>query len=149
MLQAHLEESSVLQIVLGYLEERGYISSMRCLEKETGISNSPSDDDLSYVRELVLDGRFEDVLRFLQPIIQSSSIIFQLKRQQFLERLSQGDSSTTSLSSAVVGIVQELRDLKSLCDKEEFNNLWYVVVLFLTSLNTNTQTPHEQVHVNS
>ena len=126
MLQAHLEESSVLQIVLGYLEERGYISSMRCLEKETGISNSPSDDDLSYVRELVLDGRFEDVLRFLEPIIQSSSIIFQLKRQQFLERLSQGDSSTTSLSSAVVGIVQELRDLKSLCDKEEFNNLWYV-----------------------
>ena len=126
MLQAHLEESSVLQIVLGYLEERGYISTMRCLEKETGISNSPSDDDLSYVRELVLDGRFEDVLRFLQPIIQSSSIIFQLKRQQFLERLSQGDSSTTSLSSAVVGIVQELRDLKSLCDKEEFNNLWYV-----------------------
>ena len=126
MLQAHLEESSVLQIILGYLEERGYISSMRCLEKETGISNSPSDDDLSYVRELVLDGRFEDVLRFLQPIIQSSSIIFQLKRQQFLERLQQGDSSTTSLSSAVVGIVQELRDLKSLCDKEEFNNLWYV-----------------------
>ena len=126
MLQAHLEESSVLQIVLGYLEERGYISSMRCLEKETGISNSPSDDDLSYVRELVLDGRFEDVLRFLQPIIQSSSIIFQLKRQQFLERLQQGDSSTKSLSSAVVGIVQELRDLKSLCDKEEFNNLWYV-----------------------
>ena len=126
MLQAHLEESSVLQIVLGYLEERGYISTMRCLEKETGISNSPSDDDLSYVRELVLDGRFEDVLRFLEPIIQSSSIIFQLKRQQFLERLSQGDSSTTSLSSAVVGIVQELRDLKSLCDKEEFNNLWYV-----------------------
>ena len=126
MLQAHLEESSVLQIILGYLEERGYISTMRCLEKETGISNSPSDDDLSYVRELVLDGRFEDVLRFLQPIIQSSSIIFQLKRQQFLERLSQGDSSTTSLSSAVVGIVQELRDLKSLCDKEEFNNLWYV-----------------------
>ena len=126
MLQAHLEESSVLQIVLGYLEERGYISTMRCLEKETGISNSPSDDDLSYVRELVLDGRFEDVLRFLEPIIQSSSIIFQLKRQQFLERLQQGDSSTTSLSSAVVGIVQELRDLKSLCDKEEFNNLWYV-----------------------
>ena len=126
MLQAHLEESSVLQIILGYLEERGYISSMRCLEKETGISNSPSDDDLSYVRELVLDGRFEDVLRFLEPIIQSSSIIFQLKRQQFLERLQQGDSSTTSLSSAVVGIVQELRDLKSLCDKEEFNNLWYV-----------------------
>ena len=100
---------------------------MISLEKETGISNFPStDDDLSYVRELVLDGRFEDVLRFLQPIIQSSSIIFQLKRQQFLERLSQGDSSTTSLSSAVVGIVQELRDLKSLCDKEEFNNLWYV-----------------------
>ena len=130
MLQAHLEESSVLQIVLGYLEERGYISSMRCLEKETGISNSPSDDDLSYVRELVLDGRFEDVLRFLEPIIQSSSIIFQLKRQQFLERLQQGDSSTTSLSSAVVGIVQELRDLKSLCDKEEFNNLWYCSFTF-------------------
>ena len=130
MLQAHLEESSVLQIVLGYLEERGYIYTMRCLEKETGISNSPSDDDLSYVRELVLDGRFEDVLRFLEPIIQSSSIIFQLKRQQFLERLSQGDSSTTSLSSAVVGIVQELRDLKSLCDKEEFNNLWYCSFTF-------------------
>ena len=130
MLQAHLEESSVLQIVLGYLEERGYISTMRCLEKETGISNSPSDDDLSYVRELVLDGRFEDVLRFLEPIIQSSSIIFQLKRQQFLERLQQGDSSTTSLSSAVVGIVQELRDLKSLCDKEEFNNLWYCSFTF-------------------
>ena len=132
MLQAHLEESSVLQIVLGYLEERGYISTMRCLEKETGISNSPSDDDLSYVRELVLDGRFEDVLRFLEPIIQSSSIIFQLKRQQFLERLQQGDSSSSSssLSSAVVGIVQELRDLKSLCDKEEFNNLWYCSFTF-------------------
>eukprot|EP00938_MAST-03A_sp_MAST-3A-sp1_P002027 g2027.t1 len=133
MLQAHLEESTVLQLILSYLEERGYISSMISLEKETGISNFPStDDDLSYVRELVLDGRFEDVLRFLEPIVQSSSVKFQLKRQQFLERLQQGDSSSSSsssLSSAVVGIVQELRDLKSLCDKEEFNNLWYMLTL--------------------
>ena len=134
MLQAHLEESTVLQLILSYLEERGYISSMISLEKETGISNFPStDDDLSYVRELVLDGRFEDVLRFLEPIVQSSSVKFQLKRQQFLERLQQGDSSSSSsssLSSAVVGIVQELRDLKSLCDKEEFNNLWYCSFTF-------------------
>ena len=137
MLQIHLEEESVLKVILRYLEERGYAKSMRCLEKETGVlTEDETDEDLSYLRELVLDGRFQDAIAFLEPMLLEhqdiqQKIMFQLKRQQFLERL-HGNSSVevgSSLSSAVIGIVQELQGLRELCDKEEFNSLWYTLTL--------------------
>jgi len=138
MIQVHLDESSVLKLIVGFLSERGYAKSSRCLEKETGISFLHEEDpDLTYLRDTILDARFSDCESFLEPIIQQDSslrrkVMFQLKRQQFLERLYDSSSLSSlesSLSSAVVSVVQQLQQIRDLCDASEFNSLWYTLTL--------------------
>ncbi len=38
------------------------------LERETGVINGSFSDDLLFLRQLILDGQWDDVLEFIQPL---------------------------------------------------------------------------------
>ena len=41
---------------------------MLSLERETGVINAIVSDDMLFLRQLILDGQWDDVLEFIQPL---------------------------------------------------------------------------------
>ena len=87
-LQVVVDESELVRILANFLEERGYVESMRCVEKETGVVSEIFDEDLGYFRSLLLDGRWDDALSFVDVFEEQSDydrrlIRFNIKKQQF------------------------------------------------------------------
>lgn len=64
-----LSESDVIHLLLEFLSSRGLTSSQVELERETSIVNEViTSPDLIFLRSLIVDGRWEDVTEFLQPL---------------------------------------------------------------------------------
>eukprot|EP00939_MAST-03C_sp_MAST-3C-sp1_P002089 g2089.t1 len=137
-LQVVVDESELVRLMANFLEERGYVESMRCIERETGVVSEIFDEDLGYFRSLLLDGRWDDALSFVDVFEEQSDydqklIRFNIKKQQFLELVHAGQQQNigigSTVSSAVVEFVKELQQLRELCGKEEFNALWQILTL--------------------
>lgn len=85
----------------------------------------------------MLDGRWEDAQDFVSPFAAKApgfdvgKVMFQLKRQKFLELV--GGSSARP---EVMELVDGLKQLEGHCSKQEFNNLCYCL-----TLNTLTGEP--------
>ena len=62
----HLKEAEVVKIILDFLCSRGFHISMRALERESGLVNGLFSDDVLFLRHLILDGQWDDVLQFIQ-----------------------------------------------------------------------------------
>ncbi|CAG0882118.1 unnamed protein product [Cyprideis torosa] len=63
-----LKESDVIKMTLEFLQNRDLHISQLSLERETGVINAHYSDDLLFLRQLILDGQWEDVLEFVQPL---------------------------------------------------------------------------------
>lgn len=64
-----LSESDVIHLLLEFLSSRGLTSAQVELERETGIVNEViASPDLIFLRSLIVDGRWDDVTEFLQPL---------------------------------------------------------------------------------
>ena len=70
----NLKEAEVVKIILEFLNARGFHITMRALERESGLVNGLFSDDVLFLRHLVLDGQWEDVLQFIQ--VSSSVNVF-------------------------------------------------------------------------
>ncbi len=51
------------------------------LERESGVINGSFSDDLLFLRQLILDGQWEDTIEFIQPLASLPS--FQYKTFQY------------------------------------------------------------------
>ena len=111
-----LAESEVIHLVLEYLGSRKLTGSQLELEKETGIINeiilSP---DLVFLRNLVLDGRWEDVLEFLQPLEEAfrsfpgKKVRGTIFKYCFLENMLASHHSSAAISPETnAGLLKEL-----------------------------------------
>lgn len=49
-----------------YLRRRGYVSAMRALESESKVRAENLGEDAAFLRELVLDGRWEDAITLIK-----------------------------------------------------------------------------------
>ena len=93
MVKIHLKKKDVLLTVLEFLKSNGYVESMRCLEHESGLSVDNYGNDLDFLRELVLDGQWEDAENFVSPLRKKAGesgfnferVMFELRKQRFLE----------------------------------------------------------------
>ena len=85
------DEHELLRGVAHYLESRGHIRAMWALEKESGVSAQGHGRDVAFVRELLMDGAFEEAQLFLKPLQGSltseeyGEAVFVVRRQQFLQ----------------------------------------------------------------
>lgn len=66
--QLSLAEEDVVRLTLEFLHNRGLHISQLSLERETGLVNGAYSDDVLFLRQLILDGQWEDVLEFIQPL---------------------------------------------------------------------------------
>ena len=50
-------------------QNRSLNISMLSVERETGVINGIFSDDMLFLRQLILDGQWDDVIDFIQPLI--------------------------------------------------------------------------------
>ncbi len=133
----------MLKLVLEFLNSRNLHVSMRTLEKESGIVNNCYPDDVLFLRELILDGDWDEVLLFAQPFqnlngFNSKQFKYVILKQKFIELLSMkshivGKKSTNTIEE----VMQTLNQLEETCpSKEEYSNLcWLLTVPNLIERN--------------
>ncbi|VDL72835.1 unnamed protein product [Nippostrongylus brasiliensis] len=66
--QLSLKEKEILKAILEFLEIRGLHITQLSLERETGVINGKYSDDLLFLRQLILDGQWDNALDFVEPL---------------------------------------------------------------------------------
>ncbi|KAF2353660.1 CTLH C-terminal LisH motif, partial [Trinorchestia longiramus] len=84
MPSAHLtlREEDVIRLSLEFLQNRALHITQLSLERESGVINGNYSDDALFLRQLILDGQWDDALEFVQPLQAMES--FNNKKFHFL-----------------------------------------------------------------
>ncbi|TSY27767.1 WD repeat-containing protein 47 [Bagarius yarrelli] len=64
----NIKEVEIIKVILDFLHSRKLHISMLALEKESGVINGLYSDDMLFLRQLILDGQWDEVLQFIQPL---------------------------------------------------------------------------------
>lgn len=88
----NLTERDIIKLIIEFLQSRELNISQLDLERETGVINSQYSDDVLFLRQLVLDGQWDDVLEFIAPLKQipafdAKQFTFIVMKHQYLELL--------------------------------------------------------------
>lgn len=131
-----VREEDLLKLVLDFLTSRSFNVSMRTLEKESGVVNSPYTDDILFLRELILDGDWEEVLLFAQPFeglkqFDSKQFKYLILKQKFLELLSlKSHIVGKQAANSIEDVMKTLNLLEETCpSKEEYSNLCWLLTV--------------------
>ena len=109
-------------MILDYLYNNNLIDSLITLENETNISLFSYNKEISFLRKLIIDGIWDEVINFLSPLKENKNFNFQLANyyirfQEFFEASENNDNiSKETLES-------KLLNLKKACNKEQFNEV--------------------------
>ncbi|BET02765.1 CTLH [Nesidiocoris tenuis] len=136
-----LREEDVIRLALEFLHNRELHISQLSLERESGVINGNYSDDVFYLRQLILDGQWDDVLEFIQPL--EALPAFEMKRFQYtilkhkyVELLcikSEAGAmmgAGASVDTAVEEVVKVLQELEKVAPtKEEYSNLCLLLTL--------------------
>lgn len=148
-MQFQCNEDDICRMVMGYLKERRLFETLTSFQLETGVTEDSSvGKDLAFLQRLILEGRWEDLVLFVQPfrgiISDYEEIELIILRQQFLEALSwQGGGghrhALLPWKPAVDGnsegdldvdaLATMLSSLERLCPPKEFNALCLCLTL--------------------
>lgn len=134
-----LREEDVIRLALEFLDNRQLHISQLSLERETGVINGQFSDDILFLRQLILDGQWDDVIEFIQPLeaLQAFDIkkfCYTILRHKYIEllcikseaggALTAAGQGVNSMEGAVEEVVQVLEQLEKLApSKEEYSNL--------------------------
>lgn len=85
-----LREEDVVKLSCEFLHNRDLHISLATLERETGVINGQYSDDLLFLRQLILDGQWDDVIEFIQPLtslptFNYKGFIFTVLKAKFVE----------------------------------------------------------------
>ena len=152
--QLLLKEEEVIKIILEFLSSRHYHVTMRTLEKESNVFNCDYSDEVFFLRELVLDGDFDEVIDFGKSF--SSSRDFNQKqfnytvlRQKFIELIYMRYhilDKQSNKEQGVNNVMKTLRELEECCpSKEEYSNLCWL--LTVPDLNTHEEFKNWRVDI--
>uniref|UniRef100_A0A3Q0R743 WD repeat domain 47 n=1 Tax=Amphilophus citrinellus TaxID=61819 RepID=A0A3Q0R743_AMPCI len=88
----NVKEVEIIKVILDFLNSRKLHISMLALEKESGVINGLYSDDMLFLRQLVLDGQWDEVLQFIQPLecmdkFDRKRFRYIILKQKFLEAL--------------------------------------------------------------
>ena len=132
-----ISETEVMKLVLEFLTSRHLNISMLSLERETGVINGLYSDDMLFLRQLILDGQWDDVLDFAQPLSTIESFNWKnfqylIYRHKYLELLciksESGQSQSYELT--VEELVKCVNQLEKFCPtKENYSNLCLLLTL--------------------
>uniref|UniRef100_A0AAY4ATB1 CTLH domain-containing protein n=1 Tax=Denticeps clupeoides TaxID=299321 RepID=A0AAY4ATB1_9TELE len=136
----NIKEVEIIKVMLDFLNSRKLHISMLALEKESGVINGLYSDDMLFLRQLVLDGQWDEVLQFIQPL--ESMDKFDRKRfryivlkQKFLEALCVNNAMSAEdepqhLEFTMQEAVKCLHALEEFCpSKEDYSKLCLLLTL--------------------
>ncbi|RNA36206.1 WD G-beta repeat, partial [Brachionus plicatilis] len=88
----NMAEKDIIKLILEFLANRELNIAMLDLERETGIINHQYSDDELFLRQLILDGQWDDAIEFVQPLKQielfdHKQFYFTVLKYQYLELL--------------------------------------------------------------
>ncbi|UJR37530.1 hypothetical protein I4U23_030232 [Adineta vaga] len=130
-----LLERDVVKLVLDFLQQRELYISMLDIERETGIINGSFSEDILFLRQLILDGQWDDVIDFVQPLktiesFEAKQFIYIVLKYQFLELLCLKTEAQIENDLSVEQIVKFLNDLRPFAPNEqEYKKLSFLLTL--------------------
>lgn len=137
-----LREEDIIRISLEFLYNRELHISQLSLERETGVINGVFSDDVLFLRQLVLDGQWDDVLEFIQPLealtaFDMKQFKYTILRHKYIELLcikSEAGGISMAGQSTVEGAVEEVVQVLNLLEKlapskEEYSGLCLLLTL--------------------
>ncbi|XP_033730148.1 WD repeat-containing protein 47-like [Pecten maximus] len=132
-----INEGDVVKLVAEFLENRELNIAMLSLERETGLINGMYSDDLLFLRQLILDGQWDDVIDFIQPLssadgFNGKQLHYLIMKHKYLELLCIKSDPTAmqNYEFTVEEVVKCLNSLEKLCPtKEEYNNMCMLLTL--------------------
>ncbi|XP_053093847.1 WD repeat-containing protein 47b isoform X1 [Pangasianodon hypophthalmus] len=97
----NIKEAEIIKLILDFLNCRKLHISMLALEKESGVINGLYSDDMLFLRQLILDGQWEEVLQFIQPLenidkFDRKRFRYIILKQRFLEALCVNNAMSAS-----------------------------------------------------
>nr|XP_029722120.1 WD repeat-containing protein 47-like isoform X3 [Aedes albopictus] len=138
-----LREEDIVRLALEFLNNRELHISQLSLERETGVINGQYSDDVLFLRQLILDGQWDDVVEFIQPLealqnFDMKQFKYTILRHKYIELLCikseagglGGPPLINNVEGAVEEVVQVLGELEKLCPtKEEYSALCLLLTL--------------------
>ncbi|CAJ0577527.1 unnamed protein product, partial [Mesorhabditis spiculigera] len=130
-------ERDVLKVILEFLELRGFHIAQLALERETGVINGQYSADLLFLRQLIIDGQWDNALDFVEPLKGCDDFDFQafrynITKYKFFEllciKLEPGPMHDNDF--AVEELVECLSDLEHICPSpEDYRHLCAMLTL--------------------
>lgn len=133
----NLREDDVVRLALEFLHHRDLHITQLSLERETGVINGNYADDVLFLRQLILDGQWDDVLEFIQPLstleaFDADKFNYAILRHKYIELLCIRSEikAYNNVENIVDEVVKVLSDLEKLApSKEEYSNLCLLLTL--------------------
>ncbi|KAJ8925200.1 hypothetical protein NQ315_001386 [Exocentrus adspersus] len=133
-----LREEDVVRLTLEFLHNRELHITQLSLERETGVINGCYSDDVLFLRQLILDGQWDDVLEFIQPLealkaFDMRRFSYTILKHKYIELLcikSEANVQGSSVDNAVEEVVKVLNELEKYCpSKEDYSTLCLLLTL--------------------
>ncbi|KAK3913898.1 WD repeat-containing protein 47 [Frankliniella fusca] len=138
-----LREEDVVRLTLEFLQNRQLHISQLSVERETGVINGEYSDDVVFLRQLVLDGQWDDVLEFIQPLEALPSFDmrrfkYAVLRHKYVELLCIKNEAglhgamgaACGMDSAVDEVVKVMKELEKYApSKDEYSQLCLLLTL--------------------
>ncbi|KAG2461559.1 WDR47 protein, partial [Polypterus senegalus] len=136
----NIKEVEIIKLILDFLNSRRLHISMLALEKESGVINGLYSDDMLFLRQLVLDGQWDEVLQFIQPLecmekFDRKRFRYIILKQKFLEALCVNNAMSAEdepqhLEYTMQEAVKCLHALEEYCpSKEDYSKLCLLLTL--------------------
>ncbi|KAJ7993455.1 hypothetical protein DPEC_G00272610 [Dallia pectoralis] len=135
-----IKEVEVIKLMLDFLNSRKLHISMLALEKESGVINGLYSDDMLFLRQLILDGQWDEVLQFIQPLesmdkFDKKRFRYIILKQKFLEALYVNNAISAAddpqnLELSMQEAVRSLHSLEVFCPcKDDYSKLCLLLTL--------------------
>ena len=116
-------KNDVILLIMDFLYSSNLIDSLITMEKETKLSIFSYNKELSFLRKLIIEGKWEEAENFLLPLksnlnFKYNSAIKYLKLQIIYETI-----ETRSEKLNQEEIIKQLKDIKNILEEEEFKDL--------------------------
>uniref|UniRef100_A0AAY4EWQ3 CTLH domain-containing protein n=1 Tax=Denticeps clupeoides TaxID=299321 RepID=A0AAY4EWQ3_9TELE len=136
----NVKEVEIIKLILDFLNCKKLHISMLALEKESGVINGLYSDDMLFLRQLVLDGQWDEVLQFIQPLecmdkFEKKRFRYVILKQKFLEALCVNNAMSAAeepqnLETTMQEAVKCLNTLEEFCpSKEDYSKLCLLLTL--------------------
>ena len=124
-----IKKSDIILFIMDFLYNEHLDKALISLEQETNISLFNYSKELLVLRNLILEGNWNESEEIINSINQNNinnfpyrKAIFELKKQQFLEAV-ESEPNQNSNGGDVENLVAQLKYLQTLCPPDEFKKI--------------------------